>query len=77
MPGDLVELRSLFLGGRTGDDVQPSESDGSSEYGLERFSPLGFASRSSVDVSEGDTEALEGVGQNGGSAQVPAGHGDI
>jgi hypothetical protein len=75
--GDLVELRSFFLGGRTGDDVQPSESDGSLESGLERFSPSSSASRSSLDVDEGNTEAL-GVGQKSASARVSAGHcGDI
>ena len=57
--GELVELRSFFLGGKTGDDAQLSESDGSSESGLERFLPRSSASRSSIGVGEGDTEALE------------------
>lgn len=77
MPDDLVELRSFFLGGGIGDDVQLPESDGSPVSGLERFSPLSFASRPSVDIGESDTEALGRVGQNGGSANVSAGHGDI
>lgn len=64
MPCDRVELRNFFLGGGTGDDVQLSESDGSPESGLERFSPPRFRDRSSVDVGEGDTEAL--VGQSVG-----------
>ena len=58
MLGSLVELRS-FLGGRTGDDTQLSKSDDSPESDLERFTPLSFGGRSSVDVDEGNIEALE------------------
>jgi len=67
--GDVVELRSLFLSGRSGDDVQLSESDVSPESGLERFSLPCFRGRSSVDADVGDGVAL-GVRQNHGSAQV-------
>ena len=61
MPGGLVELRSFFMGGRTGDDVQLSESDGPPGSGLDRFSSFSFVSRSSAGAGEGDTEALGGV----------------
>ena len=64
--GDPVELRSLFLGGRTGEDVQLSESDDSPESGLDLFPPLSVEDRSSVSVGMGDVEALE----NSGLAQV-------
>lgn len=66
MSGELVELRSFFLGGKTGDDAQLSESDGSSESGLERFLPRSSAGRSSVGIGEGDTEALKERGRTVG-----------
>lgn len=70
MPGGLVELRSFFMGGRTGDDVQLSESDGPPGSGPDRFSSFRFVSRSFADAGEGDTEALGGVGQKGTSTHV-------
>ena len=70
MVGVVVELRSLFLGGRTGDDAQLSQSDDSPESGLDRFSPISFGDRSSADASDGDAGTLgrwwvsTGVGQD-------------
>jgi hypothetical protein len=68
--GSLVELRSFFLGGRTGDDIQLPKSDDSPESDLERFTPFSFGGRSSVDVDEGNVEALRGARQNAGLALV-------
>ena len=64
MLGDLAELRSFFLGGRSGDEVQLSESDDSLESGLDRFLPLSVGGRSSADVVKGDVEALEATEQH-------------
>jgi len=54
----LVELRSLFLSGRTGDDVQPAQSDDSPESGPDRFSPIDFGDRTSTGAGDGDVGAL-------------------
>ena len=76
MPGDLDGPRSFFLGGGAGDDVQLSESTGSPESDLERFSPLNFGGRLSADVGDGNTEAL-GVGRSAGVSTGSDRHGDI
>ena len=54
----LAELRSFFLGGRTGGGVHLPQSDDSSESGFDRFSPNNSGDWSSAGAGGGDAGVL-------------------